>query len=61
MPGQTDKLQERQQKAAKYQQRECNTEKRVNCVQDPIVIEVRNVVETVEPLQHWSEYKEQQQ
>jgi hypothetical protein len=47
MPGQTDKLQERQQQATKYQQRAGNTEKRVNRVQDPIVIEIRSVVETV--------------
>jgi hypothetical protein len=55
MPGQTHKLQERQQQATKYEQRACDTEKRVNRVQDPIVIEIRSVVETVERLQHRSE------
>jgi hypothetical protein len=61
MPGQTHKLQKRQQQAAKDQQRECNAEKRVNRVQDPIMIEIRSVVETVERLQHWSKQQEQQQ
>jgi hypothetical protein len=55
MPGQTQTLQERHQQAAKYQQRECKAEKRVNPVQDPIVIEIRCVIETVKRLQHWSE------
>jgi hypothetical protein len=61
MPGQTQKLQECQQQTAKYQQRECNAEKRVNRVQEPIVIKIRSVVEAVERLQHWSKQQEQQQ